>query len=68
MTDAVFKLSPGIQSYAWGKKGSASLAAQLGDVCVPDFKVDEGETYAEVRSSLYRCLGMVGDVNHGVTV
>lgn len=44
----VFKLAPGIQLYDWGKKGSASLAAQLGSVCIPDFEVDEGKTYAEV--------------------
>ena len=46
---AVFKLAPGIQSYAWGKKGSSSLSAQLAQTCIPDFKVDEGKTYAEVR-------------------
>ena len=45
---SVFKLSPGIQSYEWGKKGSASLAAQLGSVCVPDFEIDEEKRYAEV--------------------
>lgn len=44
----VFKLSPGIQSYAWGKKGSKSLAAQFGERCIEGFKVDEGKTYAEV--------------------
>lgn len=48
MTPPVFKITPGIQSYAWGKKGSASLAAQLGEKCIPDFKVDDDKTYAEV--------------------
>jgi hypothetical protein len=53
MTAPVFKISPGIQSYAWGKKGSSSLAAQLGEKCISDFKVDEGKTYAEVNIISY---------------
>ena len=44
----VFKLAPGVQDYAWGKKGSSSLAAQFGKVCVTDFEIDEEKTYAEV--------------------
>ncbi|KAL7420947.1 Mannose-6-phosphate isomerase [Cryptotrichosporon argae] len=44
----VFKVAPGIQSYDWGKRGSASLAAQLAAESVPDFEVDEDKTYAEL--------------------
>lgn len=54
MSTPVFKITPGIQPYAWGKKGSSSLAAQLADKCIPDFKVDEDNTYAEVSDSLFR--------------
>jgi mannose-6-phosphate isomerase len=45
----LLQLSPGIQSYDWGKKGSDSLAAQLGKVSVKGFEVDEEKPYAEVR-------------------
>ncbi|WVQ84608.1 mannose-6-phosphate isomerase [Cryptococcus sp. DSM 104549] len=45
---SIFKLAPGIQSYDWGKKGSASLAAQLALNCIPDFAIDEDKTYAEL--------------------
>ena len=45
---AIFKLAPGIQSYAWGKKGRSSLSAQLAETCIPGFEVDEDKTYAEV--------------------
>ncbi|WVW80723.1 mannose-6-phosphate isomerase, class I [Kwoniella bestiolae CBS 10118] len=48
MSPAVFKLSPGVQSYDWGKKGSASLAAQFGKTCVEGFEIDENKTYAEL--------------------
>ncbi|KAK8850757.1 mannose-6-phosphate isomerase [Kwoniella newhampshirensis] len=48
MSSAIFKLAPGVQSYDWGKKGSASLAAQFGKVCVPDFKIEDDKTYAEL--------------------
>ncbi|WWC92563.1 mannose-6-phosphate isomerase, class I [Kwoniella dendrophila CBS 6074] len=48
MTGSVFKLSPGVQSYDWGKKGSASLAAQFGKTCVEGFEIDENKTYAEL--------------------
>lgn len=45
----VFKITPGIQDYAWGKKGSSSLAAQLATKSIgDDFTVDEDKTYAEV--------------------
>ena len=49
MSAPVFKLHAGIQPYAWGKKGSSSLAAQLGETCVPEHTTDEDTTYAEVR-------------------
>jgi mannose-6-phosphate isomerase len=54
MSLPVFKVTPGIQSYAWGKKGSSSLAAQLGERCISDFKVDEEKTYAEVYIAAVR--------------
>lgn len=47
---AIFKVTPGLQSYEWGKKGSDSLAAQMAKECVEGFKVDEGKEYAEVRT------------------
>lgn len=50
-TPSVFKIIPGLQSYAWGKKGSSSLAAQLGTTSIPDFTIDDEKPYAEVRSS-----------------
>lgn len=46
---AIFKVTPGLQSYEWGKKGSDSLAAQMAKECVEGFKVDEEKEYAEVR-------------------
>ncbi|ODN99077.1 mannose-6-phosphate isomerase [Cryptococcus amylolentus CBS 6273] len=45
---SLFKIAPGVQSYDWGKKGSSSLAAQLGTTSIPDFKIDESKTYAEL--------------------
>ncbi|WVR08813.1 mannose-6-phosphate isomerase, class I [Kwoniella sp. DSM 27419] len=45
---SIFKIAPGVQSYDWGKKGSASLAAQLGSVSVPGFDISEDKTYAEL--------------------
>lgn len=57
MSAPVFKIAPGIQSYDWGKRGSASLAAQFASESVPDFSVDEKKTYAEVSE---RCASMVG--------
>jgi len=47
-TAPVFKIVPGLQSYAWGKKGSSSLAAQLGSRSIPDFEIDDEKPYAEV--------------------
>ncbi|KAJ9110640.1 hypothetical protein QFC19_001469 [Naganishia cerealis] len=44
----LLRLSPGVQSYDWGKKGSDSLAAQLAAVCVEQFQVDEDKPYAEL--------------------
>jgi hypothetical protein len=57
-THAIFKVTPGLQSYEWGKKGSASLAAQLAEECVEGFEVDEEKAYAEVslqRRLMNRC-------------
>lgn len=42
-----FPLATGVQSYEWGKIGSASKAAQLGQ-STPSFKIDESKPYAEV--------------------
>lgn len=50
-TAPVFKIVPGLQSYAWGKKGSSSLAAQLGSRSIPDFEIDDEKPYAEVCPS-----------------
>jgi len=47
-TAPVFKIIPGLQSYAWGKKGSSSLAAQLGSRSIPDLSIDDEKPYAEV--------------------
>lgn len=47
-TAPVFKIVPGLQSYAWGKKGSSSLAAQLGSRSIPDYQIDDEKPYAEV--------------------
>jgi hypothetical protein len=41
-----FPLACGVQSYEWGKIGSASKAAQYGP---PGFEIDEKKPYAEVR-------------------
>ncbi|WVO18557.1 mannose-6-phosphate isomerase [Cryptococcus depauperatus] len=48
MADSVFKVIPGVQSYAWGKKGTLSLAAQFGSICIPGFEIDDNKTYAEL--------------------
>jgi mannose-6-phosphate isomerase len=44
----IIKLAPGIQPYAWGKKGGSSIAAQFAKVSVPDFQIEDEKTYAEV--------------------
>lgn len=49
-----FQLSCGVQSYAWGKIGSSSKAAQYGTT-TPGFTIDEKTPYAEVSSTLL-CL------------
>lgn len=46
----IFKITPGVQSYDWGKIGSTSLAAQFGERCIQDFKTDDNKPYAEVSS------------------
>lgn len=43
---SAFPLACGVQSYEWGKIGSASKAAQYGP---PGFEIDEEKPYAEVR-------------------
>lgn len=49
MTEQVFRLIPATLNYPWGKKGSSSLAAQLADGAgIPDFKIDESKSYAEI--------------------
>lgn len=42
-------LSPALQTYAWGKRGSQSEACNLKAGGEPDFVPDEKQTYAEVR-------------------
>jgi len=49
----VFKIAPGVQDYAWGKKGSSSLTAQFGKVSVDGFEIDEDKTYAEVSGAVF---------------
>ncbi|KAG1795260.1 RmlC-like cupin domain-containing protein [Suillus variegatus] len=49
MTEQVFRLIPATQNYPWGKKGSSSLVAQLADGSgIPDFKINESNSYAEM--------------------
>ncbi|BEJ10771.1 hypothetical protein CspHIS471_0101930 [Cutaneotrichosporon sp. HIS471] len=43
-----FKVAPGINSYDWGKRGSASLAAQYARESVPDFTIVQDKPYAEL--------------------
>jgi hypothetical protein len=59
-TAPVFKIVPGLQSYAWGKKGSSSLAAQLGSRSIPDYEIDDEKPYAEV-CPCYLCSRVVLD-------
>ncbi|KZT53367.1 mannose-6-phosphate isomerase [Calocera cornea HHB12733] len=46
MTSKVFQLQAGVQSYDWGKLGSASKAAEF--ATTTGFKVDESKPYAEL--------------------
>jgi mannose-6-phosphate isomerase len=55
-TASILKLSPGIQDYAWGKKGASSLAAQFAKVSIPDFTINDEKTYAEVCPIFLRIL------------
>lgn len=49
----IFRLKGGLQKYDWGKTGSSSLAARLAPNAVGEgFKLDEQESYAEVRLGL----------------
>jgi hypothetical protein len=64
-TAPVFKIVPGLQSYAWGKKGSSSLAAQLGSRSIPDYEIDDEKPYAEVRLCLLHSpVTLVGRMMH----
>jgi hypothetical protein len=65
MTLPILKLAPGCQSYDWGKKGEASLAAQLASQSIPDFKVDEKKTYAEVSCPPFTVLGLTPLLSSG---
>jgi hypothetical protein len=58
MSAPVFKLVPGCQSYDWGKRGQASLAAQLASKSVPGFQVDESKPYAEVSDGFSACSSL----------
>ena len=56
-------LSPVLQTYAWGKKGSKSEACNLKASGDRNFVLDENQTYAEVyvpRKSTY--VGYVSNV------
>jgi mannose-6-phosphate isomerase len=45
----VFKLSPTVQKYDWGKIGSQSKVAQLAKAGNPEsFQLDDNAPYAEV--------------------
>ncbi len=44
------RIQAATQKYSWGRQGSSSLAAQLAYNAIGhDFKIDENESYAEVR-------------------
>ena len=52
-TAPIFKIIPTTQKYDWGKKGSSSTVAQFASKSkIPDFVLDEGTPYAEVRSMM----------------
>jgi mannose-6-phosphate isomerase len=45
----VFKITPTVQQYEWGKVGSSSLVAQLASASnLAGFTLDEKKPYAEV--------------------
>lgn len=44
----VFHVTPGVQSYDWGKMGKSSLAAQFGEKSIDGFRTDDSKPYAEV--------------------
>lgn len=69
---AFLVLSPALQTYAWGKKGSDSEACKLKASGDHEFEPDEDQTYAEVRlfydfivrySRIYCALSKVMDGN-----
>ncbi|KAF2096476.1 mannose-6-phosphate isomeras-like protein [Rhizodiscina lignyota] len=54
MRDSVFQLKCQCNNYPWGKKGSASLAAQLcSKTLSAGFKIDESKNYAEMWLGTY---------------
>jgi mannose-6-phosphate isomerase len=56
---AVFKLTPSVQTYDWGKLGRASKVAQLAERgTARGFTLDESTPYAEVRVLLLRDRSM----------
>jgi mannose-6-phosphate isomerase len=53
-TEPVFKITPAVQSYDWGKLGSSSKVAQIAAAgSVSGFKLDTTKPYAEVGSMIY---------------
>ncbi|KAI3649642.1 hypothetical protein MP228_005274 [Amoeboaphelidium protococcarum] len=48
MVDTVLRLTCSIQTYKWGKKGSDSMVAQLGQNASHQFEAKADETYAEL--------------------
>ena len=51
-------LSPALQTYAWGKRGSQSEACSLKASADPDFVIDANQTYAEVSKIMPRPVSM----------
>jgi mannose-6-phosphate isomerase class I len=45
--EPIFKITPGVQSYDWGKIGSTSLTAQFADKCIDGFVTQDDKPYAE---------------------
>lgn len=57
---SVFKISPTVQPYSWGKQGSSSKVAQLASASeIPGFVLEEGKAYAEVRPARFHREGIV---------
>ena len=47
-SSTVLKLSVGCTNYAWGQLGESSRCAQLGQISIPNLKIDPSKPYAEV--------------------